>query len=103
MVTPEPAASETSASQMSESELAAADIELDERGKICPLPIIALGKAAASASGGTVIGVLSDDAAARYDVPAWCSMRAAIFLGSTDHEDYVEYRIRTAGGNRTDD
>ncbi len=93
MVTPESGASETSG----------VDIELDERGKLCPLPIIALGKAAASAPGGTVIGVLSNDAAARYDVPAWCSMCAATFLGSTDHEDYVEYRIRTAGGNRTDD
>ena len=98
MVTPESSASESSASATSD-----AGIELDERGRLCPLPIIALGKAAASASGGTIIGVLSDDAAARYDVPAWCSMRGATFLGSTNHGDYVEYRIRTAGGNRAHD
>ena len=73
-----------------------ADVYLDERGRRCPLPIIALGKAAAQVPAGTVLSVRSDDAAARHDVPAWCSMRAAAFLGSIDHGDHTEYFVRTA-------
>ena len=72
------------------------DVRLDERGRLCPLPVIALGKAAACAPEGAVIAVLSDDAAAAYDIPAWCSMRGADYLGSIDHGDHAEYLVRTA-------
>lgn len=72
------------------------DVRLDERGRVCPLPVIALGKAAASAPGGAVIALLSDDAAAAYDIPAWCSMRGADYLGSIDRGDHAEYIVRTA-------
>lgn len=52
-------------------------IELDERGRRCPLPVIALAKAAA-AHPGALARLLSDDPASRHDVPAWCRMKAAV-------------------------
>jgi tRNA 2-thiouridine synthesizing protein A len=50
-------------------------IEVDARGLRCPLPVIRLAEAAQNAPGDTLVVVLADDPAARYDVPAWCRMR----------------------------
>ena len=60
-------------------------ITLNERGRRCPLPIIALAKAATSHPGETVT-LLTDDPAAQYDVPAWCRMKSAELV-SAEHGD----------------
>jgi TusA-related sulfurtransferase len=51
------------------------DVLLDERGRLCPLPVIALGRAAAAEPSPARILLLADDPAAETDVPAWCSLR----------------------------
>jgi TusA-related sulfurtransferase len=50
------------------------DAVLDERGHVCPLPVIALARAAAADPAGRVL-LLADDPAAETDVPAWCALR----------------------------
>ena len=50
-------------------------IELDERGRRCPLPVIALARAMAAVAVGEEITLLADDPAAEHDVAAWCRMR----------------------------
>ena len=74
-----------------------ADRWLDERGKRCPLPVIALMRAAQQAPSGHVIAVLSDDPAALYDIPAWCRLKGHAYLaaepppdGGTGHAYLVE-------------
>lgn len=64
----------------------AADVELDERGRLCPLPVIALARAAADAAPGTVLRLLADDPAAGSDVAAWCRMRGHDLLRTHDGE-----------------
>ena len=53
---------------------------LDERGALCPLPVIALARAQRAHPPGTVVALLADDPAAATDVPAWCRMRGATLL-----------------------
>lgn len=53
---------------------------LDCRGQRCPLPVIALARAAAAAAPGTVLELWADDPAAATDVPAWCRLRGAEVL-----------------------
>lgn len=60
---------------------------LDERGSRCPQPIIALAKATAQAREGTVLGLLSDDPAAQFDVPAWCRMKGVHLLAAMPAPD----------------
>ena len=60
----------------------ARDQWIDERGSLCPVPVIALARAARSAAPGTVIVVLADDPAAEFDIPAWCRMTGNEFMGS---------------------
>ena len=61
-----------------------AEVTIDARGQLCPLPIIALARAAADASSGDMITVECTDVAARVDVPAWARMTRNDFVGETE-------------------
>ncbi len=72
-----------------------ADLELDCRGKRCPLPIIELAKRLEDIAVGDVLAVVSDDVAARADVPAWCRMRGQEYVGEVTAPDGVPvYLVR---------
>ena len=72
------------------------DVRLNERGHACPLPVIAVARAAKGAASGTVIAVACTDAGAASDIPAWCEMRGVDFLGSQSETDgAVTYLVRT--------
>lgn len=62
---------------------------LDERGRACPLPIIALGRALRAEPPGSLLTLLADDPAVRSDVPAWCSMVGAVLLSMEEADDAV--------------
>jgi TusA-related sulfurtransferase len=60
------------------------------------VPVIELARAAAAAPAGSEIEVLSDDPAARHDVPAWCRLRGHDYLGERALEDGgTAYAVRT--------
>ncbi len=63
------------------------DTWIDERGRRCPLPVLALSRACKANEPGRVIAVLADDPAARYDIPAWCRLKSAAYLGDIDPPD----------------
>ncbi|MDO9498165.1 MAG: sulfurtransferase TusA family protein [Nocardioides sp.] len=62
-------------------------LELDCRGLLCPLPIIELGRHLADVSVGELLAVVTTDAAARHDVPAWCRMRGQEYVGEDTAAD----------------
>ncbi|MFI9783703.1 cysteine desulfurase/sulfurtransferase TusA family protein [Kitasatospora sp. NPDC051984] len=61
---------------------------LDTLGKRCPLPIIELAKRIPAVAPGGRIAVLSDDEAARHDIPAWCDMCGHTYAGETPATEY---------------
>jgi len=69
-------------------------IEVDSRGRRCPLPIIDLAKRLPSVSVGGVVRVLADDPAAANDIPAWCRMKGQEYVGSPAPEVYEVRRLR---------
>lgn len=69
-----------------------ADLELDCRGMLCPLPVIELGKRYAEVPVGGLVVVLADDVAARTDIPAWCRMRGQEYVGEEGTGRYVVRR-----------
>jgi tRNA 2-thiouridine synthesizing protein A len=72
-----------------------ADLELDCRELLCPRPVIELTKRIAEIAIGQVVAVAATDAAAAYDVPAWCRMRGQEYLGSEPAADGVpRYLVR---------
>jgi TusA-related sulfurtransferase len=71
------------------------DLELDCRGLLCPLPVIELGKRHAEVPVGGLVAVVSDDVAARTDIPAWCRMRAQEYVGEdTAIDGTARYVVR---------
>ena len=73
-------------------------LELDCRGQVCPAPIIELARRISDVPVGELVGVAADDAAARYDVPAWCRMTGQEYVGEETADDgvprYVVRRVR---------
>ena len=69
-------------------------IEVDSRGRRCPLPIIDLAKRMPSVAVGAVVRVLADDPAAANDIPAWCRMKGQEYLGSPAPDVYEVRRLR---------
>ena len=65
------------------------DLVVDCLGRPCPVPVIELARALPSVQVGQVVEVLSDDPAARHDVPAWCRMRRQQYLGATERGQLV--------------
>ena len=66
-----------------------ADVELDCRGMLCPLPIIRLANNLGDVAVGRTMAVVAEDPAARPDVAAWCRMRGQEYLGEDLAEDGV--------------
>lgn len=67
---------------------------LDCLGRPCPIPVIELAKALPSVEVGDEVEVLSDDPAARYDIPAWCRMRGQQLVSAEPAERGTLYRVR---------
>ncbi|MDH2416784.1 sulfurtransferase TusA family protein [Nocardioides sp. CER19] len=68
---------------------------LDCRGMPCPRPIIELARHLTDVEPGAVLGVASDDPAARHDVPAWCRLRQQEYAGEETAPDGVPvYLVR---------
>ncbi|WP_240136001.1 cysteine desulfurase/sulfurtransferase TusA family protein [Streptomyces sp. MUM 178J] len=72
-------------------------ILVDALGKRCPIPVIELAKVIGDVPVGGTVTVLSDDEAARLDIPAWCEMRGQEFVGErVAEEGGVAYTVRRA-------
>jgi cysteine desulfurase len=74
---------------------AAADtLVVDALGKRCPIPVIELAKVIEDVPVGGTVRVLSDDEAARLDIPAWCEMRGQEYVGEEPAEKGTAYVVR---------
>ncbi|MFE4216061.1 cysteine desulfurase/sulfurtransferase TusA family protein [Streptomyces sp. NPDC056844] len=58
-----------------------ASLVVDALGRRCPVPVIELAKVIGEVPVGGTVTVLSDDEAARLDIPAWCTMREQEYVG----------------------
>jgi cysteine desulfurase len=67
---------------------------VDCLGRPCPVPVIELAKALPTVEVGEVVEVLSDDAAARLDIPAWCRMREQEYVGEQERAVGSAYLVR---------
>ncbi len=75
-----------------------AETELDCRGQVCPMPVIALAGAITRLEVGDVVVVAADDPAAAVDIAAWCRMKGQEYLGAASSDDGIpRYRVRKVG------
>ncbi|WP_028807412.1 cysteine desulfurase/sulfurtransferase TusA family protein [Streptomyces canus] len=67
---------------------------VDALGKRCPIPVIELAKVIGEVPVGGTVRVLSDDEAARLDIPAWCEMREQEYVGEEPADQGSAYVVR---------
>ncbi|MER7111251.1 cysteine desulfurase/sulfurtransferase TusA family protein [Streptomyces sp. NPDC000229] len=67
---------------------------VDALGRRCPIPVIELAKVFGDVPVGGTVTVLSDDEAARLDIPAWCEMRGQEYVGERPAEHGTAYTVR---------
>ncbi|WP_454613505.1 cysteine desulfurase/sulfurtransferase TusA family protein [Streptomyces collinus] len=70
------------------------DLVVDALGRRCPIPVIELAKVIGDVPVGGTVRVLSDDEAARLDIPAWCGMRGQEYVGEEPAEGGTAYLVR---------
>ncbi|RST19421.1 aminotransferase class V-fold PLP-dependent enzyme [Streptomyces sp. WAC05374] len=67
---------------------------VDALGRRCPIPVIELAKVFGDVPVGGTVTVLSDDEAARLDIPAWCEMRGQEYVGERPADHGTAYMVR---------
>ncbi|ANH91160.1 cysteine desulfurase [Streptomyces sp. SAT1] len=75
-------------------EAPAGELVLDTLGRRCPIPVIELAKVIGDVPVGGTVRVLSDDEAARLDIPAWCEMRGQEYAGEEPADEGSAYVVR---------
>ncbi len=70
------------------------DLVVDCLGRPCPVPVIELARALLTVEVGSVLEVLSDDPAARLDIPAWCRMREQEYVAEQPRDIGAAYLVR---------
>ncbi|MFJ4573602.1 cysteine desulfurase/sulfurtransferase TusA family protein [Streptomyces sp. NPDC088846] len=76
------------------SPAAAPSLVVDALGRRCPIPVIELAKVIGEVPLGGTVTVLSDDEAARLDIPAWCAMREQEYVGEEPADRGSAYVVR---------
>ncbi|WP_369388745.1 cysteine desulfurase/sulfurtransferase TusA family protein [Streptomyces sp. CG1] len=77
-----------------ETAVRAEELVVDSLGKRCPIPVIELAKVFGDVPVGGTVRVLSDDEAARLDIPAWCEMRGQEYVGEEPADKGTAYVVR---------
>ena len=70
------------------------DVVIDTKGMICPMPVLKAKKAIDALQGGQVLGLLSDDAAARSDIPALVARLGLELLDTIESSGVIAFYIR---------
>ena len=70
------------------------DVVIDTKGMICPMPVLKAKKAIDALQGGQVLGLLSDDAAARSDIPALVARLRLELLDTIESSGVIAFYIR---------
>ncbi|MFE3517308.1 cysteine desulfurase/sulfurtransferase TusA family protein [Streptomyces sp. NPDC059166] len=76
------------------SPAAGGPLVVDALGRRCPIPVIELAKVIGEVPVGSTVTVLSDDEAARLDIPAWCAMREQEYVGEEPADHGSAYVVR---------
>jgi tRNA 2-thiouridine synthesizing protein A len=71
-----------------------ADITLDARGQMCPMPILTLARLMRTLPVGAVVEILATDAGAKADIPAWCQKTGNEFISATVADSALTFFVR---------
>ncbi len=71
-----------------------ADLTLDARNLLCPLPVIRTQERVASLKAGDELTIIATDPGTLHDVPAWCRVHGHTLLETTRQGREIRVRLR---------
>ncbi len=71
-----------------------ADVVVDARGTLCPIPIVLLNRAVQASQDGAIVKLIATDKGARADVPAWADDTENEFLGAGEEDGALVFWLR---------
>ena len=74
-----------------------ADVHIDARGALCPMPILELAKAMRALAPGTLVELVSTDRGLEADLPAWCQATGNPLVHMARREHCYVGWVRKAG------
>ncbi|MCB1389489.1 MAG: sulfurtransferase TusA family protein [Rhodobacteraceae bacterium] len=80
-----------------------ADIEIDARGLLCPLPVLRARKRLMAMVPGQVLVVRATDRASVIDMPHFCAGAGHAYLGCTEEAGTLVHRMQRGDGAVTRD
>ena len=93
---PEAAEEKHSIDEQGAGEAAAAVV--DCRGRLCPMPVVMLGRAMGALEPGQIVRVLATDRCAATDIPAWAADTGNDLLRWHDDGPHLVFDIRKGLG-----
>ncbi len=72
----------------------AADVELDTKGLVCPLPVVKCKLAMDGMDAGQVLHIEATDPGSLKDFPAWCEMTGNELLAQEERGGVFHFWIR---------
>ncbi|RZU47287.1 TusA-related sulfurtransferase [Fluviicoccus keumensis] len=71
-----------------------ADIVVDARRLLCPMPVIRTQAAVRKLTAGQCVEVLTTDPGALHDIPAWCRVQGHEYLGCEQAGRELRLRLK---------
>jgi tRNA 2-thiouridine synthesizing protein A len=69
-------------------------IIIDAKGLFCPVPIVKVAEAIRNIDSGMLVEIISDDAAIRHDMPAWCKSTGNVIEAVKQEGNVYRYLVR---------
>jgi tRNA 2-thiouridine synthesizing protein A len=71
-----------------------ADLFIDAKGQMCPMPILTLKKAWKDVAVGQIVAIAATDQGARRDIPSWAEATGNTFLGMTEEQGVLTFYLQ---------
>ena len=71
-----------------------ADVQVDARRLLCPMPVIRVQAAVRGMRAGQVLSVKATDPGVMHDIPAWCRVQGHEYLGCEQTGRELRLRLK---------
>jgi tRNA 2-thiouridine synthesizing protein A len=73
-----------------------ADVTVDAKGQMCPMPVLTLAKAMRDLKPGQILAIMATDKGAKSDIPAWSERTGNPLLQMTEENGVLTFYVQKA-------
>ncbi len=73
-----------------------ADLFVDAKGQMCPMPVLTLARTMKTLAAGQVLAISATDQGAKKDIPAWAEKTGNLLLQTVEEGGVLTFYLRKA-------